>query len=50
MIFGALVAIDALLEIAAYPLWSLAVFGLTLWILHGLAIDREPERARSVST
>lgn len=31
-------AIDALLSIPAYPFWSLAIFGLCLWIIHGLAI------------
>jgi hypothetical protein len=35
---GSLAAIGALLEIPAYPLWSLAVFGLSLWIIHGLTI------------
>ncbi len=35
---GALVAIDALLEIPAYPFWSLAVFGLSLWIIYGLTV------------
>jgi hypothetical protein len=35
---GALAAVDALLEIPAYPLWSLAVFGLSLWIIYGLAV------------
>jgi hypothetical protein len=33
---GAVAAIGALLEIPAYPLWSLAVFGLSLWIISGL--------------
>lgn len=31
-------AIDALLSIPAYPFWSLAIFGLCLWIIHGLAV------------
>jgi hypothetical protein len=47
--FGALVAIDALLEIPAYPLWSLAMFGLSLWIIYGLAIYHEPEPPAAVS-
>jgi hypothetical protein len=34
---GAVAAIDALLEIPAYPFWSLAIFALSLWIIHGLA-------------
>jgi hypothetical protein len=41
--FGALVAIDSLLEIPAYPYWSLAIFALSLWIIYGLAIYEEPE-------
>jgi hypothetical protein len=44
IVFGALVAIDALLEIPAYPLWSLAIFGLSLWVIRGLAIYHEPPR------
>jgi hypothetical protein len=38
---GALAAIGALLEIPAYPLWSLGIFALSLWIIHGLAIYEE---------
>lgn len=33
---GALAAIGALLDIPAYPFWSLAMFGLSLWIIFGL--------------
>ena len=40
---GALAAIGALLSIPAYPLWSIAVFGLSLWIIHGLVIYGESE-------
>ncbi len=40
---GALAALGALLEIPAYPFWSLAVFALSLWIIYGLATYREPE-------
>ena len=40
---GALAAIGALLSIPAYPFWSLGVFALSLWIIHGLAIYGEPE-------
>jgi hypothetical protein len=37
-IFGAtLSAIGALLSIPAYPLWSLAIFGVDLLIIYGLA-------------
>ncbi|MGZ4250581.1 MAG: DUF7144 family membrane protein, partial [Solirubrobacteraceae bacterium] len=35
---GALAAIGALLAIPAYPLWSLAIFALSLWIVYGLAV------------
>jgi hypothetical protein len=38
IIVAMLVAIDALLDIPAYPFWSLAVFALTLWIIHGLIV------------
>src|SRR5437764_10506967 len=37
---GSLAAIGALLDIPAYPFWSLAVFGLSLWIIYGLTIER----------
>lgn len=39
---GSLAAIGALLAIPAYPLWSLAIFGLSLWIIHGLVIYEPP--------
>jgi hypothetical protein len=29
-------AIGALLDIPAYPLWSIAVFALSLWVIWGL--------------
>jgi hypothetical protein len=35
---GSLAAIGALLSIPAYPLWSIAVFALSLWIIYGLVI------------
>jgi hypothetical protein len=38
IVVGALAAIGALLSIPAYPLWSIAVFALSLWIIYGLAI------------
>ena len=42
-IFAAsLVAIGALLDLPAYPFWSIAVFALSLWIIHGLAIYEDP--------
>jgi hypothetical protein len=40
---GSLVAIDALLAIPAYPLLSIAIFALALWIIWGLVIYGEPE-------
>ena len=43
IIVGALAAIGALLSIPAYPFWSIAVFALSLWIIHGLVIYGEPE-------
>jgi type IV secretory pathway TrbD component len=43
ILVGALAAIGALLSIPAYPLWSIAVFGLSLWIIHGLVIYGESE-------
>lgn len=46
-IFAAsLAAIGALLDIPAYPLWSIAIFALSLWIIHGLAVYGEPETPR----
>ncbi len=39
---GSLAAIVALLDIPAYPFWSLAVFALSLWIIHGLTLAGGP--------
>lgn len=36
MLAGGLAALGALLDLPAYPFWSIAVFGLSLWIIHGL--------------
>lgn len=38
VVVGALYALDALFEIPAYPFWSLCVFALSLWIIHGLIV------------
>jgi hypothetical protein len=38
ILVGSLAAISALLSISAYPLWSLAIFALSLWIIYGLAV------------
>jgi hypothetical protein len=35
---GMLAALGALLSIPAYPLWSLAIFALSLWIIYGVSI------------
>jgi len=43
IVVGALAAIGALLSIPAYPLWSIAVFALSLWIIYGLIIYGTPE-------
>ena len=40
---GGLAALGALLSIPAYPLWSIAIFALSLWIIYGLVIYGEPE-------
>jgi hypothetical protein len=44
IVVGSLAAIDALLSIPAYPFWSIALFALSLWIIHGLLVygDQEP--------
>jgi hypothetical protein len=43
---GVLGAIGALLSIGgAYPWWSLAVFALCVWVVHGLIVFGEDERA-----
>jgi len=46
LIVGSLNAISALLSIPAYPLWSLAIFALSLWIIYGLAVNWEPRADR----
>jgi hypothetical protein len=46
IIGGSLGAIGALLSIGgSYPWWSLGIFFLCLWIVHGLLIYGEDERA-----
>jgi hypothetical protein len=35
-------AVGSLLDIPAYPFWSIAVFALSVWIIHGLIIYGEP--------
>ena len=36
IIAASLTAIGAMLDIPAYPLWSVAIFALSLWIIYGL--------------
>ena len=46
IIGAALGALEALLAVGGnYPFWSLGVFALCLWILHGLVIYGEDEKA-----
>lgn len=44
IIAASLAALAALLEIPAYPLWSIAIFALSLWIVHGLFMFGEDMR------
>jgi hypothetical protein len=47
IIGGSLGAIAALLSIGgAYPWWSLGIFFLCVWIVHGIFVYGEDERAR----
>jgi hypothetical protein len=39
ILVGSLAAIDALLQIPSYPLLSVAIFALSVWIIHGLTIE-----------
>jgi hypothetical protein len=39
ILMGSLAAIDALLQIPSYPLLSLAIFALSLWIVYGLTTE-----------
>lgn len=41
IIAASLAAIGALLSIPAYPLWSLAIFGLSIWVVFGLVVYGE---------
>jgi hypothetical protein len=46
IIGAALGALEALLAVGGnYPFWSLGVFALCLWILHGLVIYEEDEKS-----
>lgn len=49
IIAGTLGAIGALLSIGgANPWWSLAIFALCLWVVHGLVVFGRDERAAGV--
>jgi hypothetical protein len=48
ILVGVLAAIDALLDIPAYPLWSLAVFAVTVWIIYGLTVGSGPSESEYV--
>lgn len=49
IIAGSIGAIEALLSVGgAYPWWSLGVFALCVYIVHGLIIFGEEERAPGV--
>lgn len=45
---GSLAAIVALLSIPAYPLWSIAIFALSLWIIYGLSVYGEERPGQGV--
>jgi hypothetical protein len=45
---GAVAALGALLEILAYPLWSLSVLALDILALYGLCCIREPNLQREL--
>jgi hypothetical protein len=48
IIGGSLGAIGALLSIGgAYPWWSLGIFFLCVWIVHGILVYGEDERTRA---
>jgi hypothetical protein len=40
---GTLVAIESLLQIPSYPFLGIAIFALSIYIIHGLVIYGEPE-------
>ncbi len=49
IVAGTLGAIGALLSIGgAYPWWSLAVFALCIYVVHGIVVYGEDERAAGV--
>jgi hypothetical protein len=50
VIVGSLAAIDALLSIPAYPLWSIAIFALSVWIIYGVIVFGQSEPLGSVES
>ncbi len=49
IIAGTLGAVSALLSIGgAYPWWSLAIFALCIYVVHGIVVFGEDERATGV--
>ena len=46
IVAGSLGAIDALLSMGgAHPFWSLAIFALCVWVVYGIVVFGEEERA-----
>jgi|SRR3954451_1599956 len=43
MIFAGLTSIAALMSIPAQPLWSIAVFALSIYVIHGLSLYNPDE-------
>jgi hypothetical protein len=50
IVVASLAAITALLDIPSYPLWSIAVFALSLWIIQGLVVYGERDRRDAIGT
>jgi hypothetical protein len=46
IVIGSLAAIDALLQLPSYPLWSVAIFALSLWIVQGLTQPASTDEIR----
>jgi hypothetical protein len=44
IIAGSVGAIEALFSIGRYPWWSLAVFFLCIYVIHGIVVYGEDER------
>jgi hypothetical protein len=45
IIVASFAAVAALLEISSYPFWAIAIFALSVWIIHGLVVYGEDIRA-----